>query len=527
MTQDVLPFKYEEEKKSTGTTAFGGSVLFLDLLYKMDFGNLVRENVFAKKNRQGWTDLHFLICMMLINVCGGNCVDDVKILEADDGLRLILKHLEMRNSFGRRRQKLQQKWRWRKESQNCLPSASSIFRYLDLFHDPDQEKLRESSRKAFIPASNENLRGLSGINKGMLEFLQRNNPQKTATIDMDATIVESSKSQALYCYKKGIKGYQPLNSWWSEQNYLLHTEFRDGNVPAGFDQKRVFIDTLSQLPPGVEKVYLRSDTAGYQHDLLKYCELGENARFGRIGFAIGSNVTSEFKKSVFETKDEDWHPIYKKVVKDGEVKLKETNQQWAEVCYVPNEISRSKKGPNYRYLAIREPIHQKALPGMDMEELSQQTFSFPNIKLNDTNYKLYGVVTNLDWNGERIVHWLRERCGDSEHVHHEMKHSFAGGRLPSAKFGENAAWWWIMVLALNWISIMKSIVLGKTWKKSRMKRVRFSILRIAGRAIKSSNEMIIRLSRGNPVYELYLSARKQIASLLSGGYCLAAVGPGG
>jgi hypothetical protein len=529
MTQGVLPFKYEEEKKLFGSTALGGTVLFLDLLYKMDFANLVITNLRAKEEKQGWNDFQFLICLILLNINGGDCVDDVKAMEGDDGLRLILKHLEIRNSFGRRRQKLKRKWRWRNGLQNSLPSASSIFRYLALFHNEEQEALRESSRKAFIPESNKHLSGLARINKCMLEFLQCNNFEKTATIDMDATIIESNKKEALYSYKKKIKGYQPLNAWWSEQNYLVHTEFRDGNVPAGFDQKRVFIETLSMLPQGVEKVYLRSDTAGYQHNLLKYCEFGENPRFGRIGFAIGCDVVDEFKKSVCRESEEDWHPIFKEVIENGEVKLKETGQEWAEVCYVPNEISRSKKGPDYRYLAIREPIRQKVLPGEDMEELSQQTFTFPNIKLNNTNYKLYGLVTNLDWGGEAIIHWMRERCGDSEHVHHEMKQSFAGGQLPSAKFGENAAWWWIMVLSLNLVSIMKSLVLSKKWKKSRMKRLRYSIIKIAGRVISGSNEMIIRLSQGNPVYELYLNARKRIALLLSVsvGCPLGAVGPGG
>jgi hypothetical protein len=54
------------------------------------------------------------------------------------------------------------------------------------------------------------------------------------------------------------------------------------------------------LPEGVTKVYLRSDTAGYEHDLLLYCEKGESKRFGRIEFAIGCDVTKEFKKAVAE-----------------------------------------------------------------------------------------------------------------------------------------------------------------------------------------------------------------------------------
>jgi len=62
---------------------------------------------------------------------------------------------------------------------------------------------------------------------------------------------------------------------------VLHTELRDGNVPAGYEQLRVLQEALALLPAGVETVRLRSDTAGYQHELLRYCARGEGGRFGR------------------------------------------------------------------------------------------------------------------------------------------------------------------------------------------------------------------------------------------------------
>lgn len=127
MKQGVLPFKYEEEKKLFGSTALGGTVLFLDLLFKMNFAGLVSSNLRAKEEKQGWNDLQFLICLMLLNINGGDCVDDVKAMESDDGLRLILKHLEIRNSFGRSRQKLIQKWKWRNDTKTVFPPPLQYF----------------------------------------------------------------------------------------------------------------------------------------------------------------------------------------------------------------------------------------------------------------------------------------------------------------------------------------------------------------------------------------------------------------
>jgi len=215
---------------------------------------------------------------------------------------------------------------------------------LGVFHNANQEKARKNAReeadiKSFIPQPNGFLSGLCDINQAMLEFMQLHNPEKTATIDMDAVIVPSQKREALFSYKK-CKGYQPLNAWWWEQGYLVHTEFRDGNVPAGHQQRRVFSETLSRLPSGVEKVYLRSDTAGYQHKLLKYCEMGENERFGRIEFAIGCDVSPEFKAEVYQVAESEWHPIYRLV--KGE--LKKTGQEWAEIPFVPMPLVIVKKG---------------------------------------------------------------------------------------------------------------------------------------------------------------------------------------
>jgi hypothetical protein len=501
MTQGVLSFKYEEEKKNFGTTASAGLLLFLDLLHKMGFTNIVEQNLSAKEGKQGWSDVSILLSVILLNLSGGDCVDDIKVLEGDAGLRRIINGLEHKKAFGCSGQ--EQIRQWRNGKLNTFPSPSSIFRYLDMFHNPSEEA-RRLKNVAFIPMSNENLLGFSRINKDMLDFLQLNNPEKVATIDADASIVESQKEQALYSYKK-YKGYQPLNVWWWEQGYMVHTEFRDGNVPAGWELTRVFSETLSLLPAGVEKVYLRSDTAGYQHKLLQYCEQGENKRFGRIDFAIGSDVSVEFKREVFKVGESEWHPLHKEVNGQKE----ETGQEWAEVPYVPSAICHSKKGRSYRYIGIREAFTDRH--STDTE--SQASLPFPTMELNNKRYKIFGLVTNMDWDGEELIHWSRKRCGNSEHVHSEMKEALCGGQLPSGKFGANAAWWWMMILSLNLTAIMKKVALPSSWDGSRMKKIRFWLINIPGRVILVGKELIVRLTRDHPAMELLVHVRRQIAGL--------------
>jgi hypothetical protein len=501
MAQGILPFKYESEKKATGMTALGGLPAYLDLAQVIGLSKSVQKHLKVRSGSQGWTDAQMVLALVLLNLAGGDCVEDIKVLEADDGFCEVLKKAEMHGMGRKVRRALLR--RWRKERTRTVPSPSSIFRYLAQFHDEQQEGQRQPG-KAFIPLSNEHLKGFAGINKDMAAFSSHRQSGQSATLDMDATLVATSKADALFCYK-GYRSYQPLNTWWAEQEIILYSEFRDGNVPAGFEQLRVFKESLACLPSWITKVRLRSDTAGYQHDLLRYCATGASD-FGVIEFAIGCDVTAEFKQAVSEVEESDWKPLYKVV--NG--KPEASGVEWAEVCFVPEAIGRSKKGPEYRYLAKREVlVEQRVLPGMEQ----QLSLPFPTLQLKGRRYKVYGVVTNMDWDGAELIHWYHKRCGKSEEAHAVMKEDLAGGKLPSADFGSNAAWWWIMILAFNVNAMMKKLVLADRWQPKRMKAVRFSLINLPGRVLKRSRGLIIRLTQNHPSLELLIEARKKIAML--------------
>ena len=209
---------------------------------------------------------------------------------------------------------------------------------------------------------------------------------------MDATLTETLKKDALFCYQ-GPKSYHPYNVLWYEHNVVFHSEFRDGNVPAGFGQLRILKECLSSLPSGVEEVYIRSDSAGYQHELLKYCAEGKDERFGRIGFAISIDIYDGFKRVVLTDRDIKWRPIYKEISPGLKIK---SGQEWSEICYVPTELCKSKKSPDYLFIAIREELKQKVLPGME----DQLDLPFPTIEMGQKRYKLTGIVTNLDREGD-------------------------------------------------------------------------------------------------------------------------------
>ena len=135
---------------------------------------------------------------------------------------------------------------------------------------------------------------------------------------------------------------------------------------------------------------------------------------------------------------------------------------------------------------------------------------------NCVTYKLFGIVTNRDIPGDKLIWWHRKRCGHSEQVHSVMKEDLAGGRMPSGKFGVNAAWWQIMILSLNLTVAMKRLVLGTSWSKKRLKALRFGLINIAGRIVERARQISILVNADRAILEMLQKARERIAQLASG-----------
>jgi hypothetical protein len=502
MTQNVLPFQYEIHRTENNLTSFAGLPLYIDLANAIGLIDHIEQSVQTKT--QGWTDGQSILSLILLNLAGGNCLEDIERLQQDEGLAKLL--LKAQTHGMKRSERREHERQFRKSKKRALPSTSSLRRYLEQFHSAEQENFREEG-KAFIPEQNKFLKSLVKLNNKLIEFSQTQALCKTATLDQDATLSATTKRNALYCYEK-YKAYQPFNTYWSEQNLVIHSEFRDGNVPAGFEQLRLLKEAIEILPSSVEKVFLRSDSAGYQQDLLKYCASGENKRFGVIEFAIAAKVTQAFKSAATEVSI--WQPIYKEDINGDKIK---TNQEWAEVCFVPNFLCHSNDTPALRYLAIREPmITQETLPGI---ESVQPELPFQTMILSEREYKIFGIVTNRNTDGEALIHWHRQRCGQSEKIHSIEKTELTGGRFPSNKFGANAAWWQIMVLSLNLHNLMKQHAFPEPLKTKGLKSIRYHIIGVAGRLIQHARGFCIRLSGGLKTAQLLQAIREKIIALMN------------
>jgi hypothetical protein len=179
MSQGVLVFKYEEEKHDTGMPGLAGLPIYLDLMHSMGLSKQIGRHLQVKQH--GWKDAQMVSSLILLNLLGGDCVEHLRTVQKDEGFCRILRRVEQQGM--RRSERREVERHGRKERRRSVPSPSAAFRYLSAFYDSDQEgKLGEG--KAFIPVPNEHLRGLMKVNQGMAAFLQKRNPQKTATFNV-------------------------------------------------------------------------------------------------------------------------------------------------------------------------------------------------------------------------------------------------------------------------------------------------------------------------------------------------------
>jgi hypothetical protein len=157
MAQRGLPYEYEIKEGKSELTAMGGLPTYLDLASASGLLKAIDRHMKVRTGEQGWTDRQMVMSLVLLNLAGGESVDDINKLEGDEGFCRILRKVEEQGLT--RKERRERTRRWRKGRTRTLPSASALFRYLANFHDAEQEKHRQD-RKAFIQKANGHLKSL-------------------------------------------------------------------------------------------------------------------------------------------------------------------------------------------------------------------------------------------------------------------------------------------------------------------------------------------------------------------------------
>jgi len=94
MAQCLLPFKYAPEFKESGMTSLAGLPSYLELGHVLGLTESIERNVKTREGGQGYSDRQMVMSLVLLNLAGGDCVDDLSRIEEDSGFTRILRHVE-------------------------------------------------------------------------------------------------------------------------------------------------------------------------------------------------------------------------------------------------------------------------------------------------------------------------------------------------------------------------------------------------------------------------------------------------
>ena len=356
------------------------------------------------------------------------------------------------------------------------PSARGTRDFLEKFHDQSlvnaaRDQATGDGLLAFIPQSNDMLTGLQRVlGTSARQSAASGLPVlKHATVDMDATIVESWKRSAMHTYT-GVKGYQPAVAMWAEADALLSAEFRDGNVPARYKPLNCTRAAFQALPSKVTGYAFRGDSACYEWELLNWLcdEQREGGPHGRIEFAVSATMSGELLKSCRQLNDRQWTTF--KTEQNG------TLCQWAELDFVPSDKYEKKDSKPLRYVGLRFVKAQGEL------------FD------NGSQYRYFAICTNRTIGAAELIEWHRAKAGTIEHAHDELKNALAAAAMPSQHFGANAAWFLINCIAYNIASAIRAAISNDELRTARIKRLRLYVLNMSGRIVRDRRKIRLRLA---------------------------------
>jgi hypothetical protein len=440
-----VPFDVVEDRTDETLTSYAGLPLALKAFTSLTLDRAAKRHLLLKERDQGPSDVEWATVATMVHVVGGDSPAELDQLKQESGLARAWPLLER-------------------------VSQRSLRDHLARFDDPSSPRAEQG--KATIVSESEGLRGLGAVRDHLVHQVQRRRRVRRATIDVDASIIESSKRAALAHYDHG-RGYQPIFAYWAEQRLIVCDQFRDGNVPASFEIGPFTLAAFDALPPTVEERFFRSDSAGYDHKLLR-----ELDRRG-ILFAVSADMCDPIRAECRALPSGEWRPV-------RNAEGRKTDREVAEVVFVPDDASKiARQGEKaFRYIVVRIPTKEKQLDLFDPAP---------------DGYRYFAIVTNRTESPEEINRWQRERCGSVEVAIDFLKNDTGAGVMTSQKPGANAAWLRYGVIAMNLLEAIKVLFPERAALElafARPSTIRRRLVQVGGRFIRHANRLMLVVAGG-------------------------------
>ena len=425
--QGILPFHLERSEKEI--TPHAGLTVISEAYRALKVSDSVRRYLPHPGSNRGFSPEVYVETLLLLLCGGGNRLEEVRQLEEDVALQRVI-------------------------GVKKFPSSDALGDWLR----------RMGEQKGY--------RALEKVGKGLVRKALEKTPENEFTLDIDAVGIEAEKRDAAMTYA-GYRGYMPIMAYLAENGLCVFHEFRSGNTSVAEGIKEILGVCQVRLPEGKRIKYFRSDSAGYQADVINTC-----FRDG-ITFAIVADLDSAVREAISEIPKNSWKRFK---TKDGIPMDKEI----AETVHIQNRGERA-----FRLIVQRWRPAQLSL-------FTQDGFGY------------HAIATNSTLPAEEAVHWYNGRC-NSENFHKELKGGFGMEYVPCGELEANAVFFSIGVLAYNLVIALKRIFLPESWWSKTIHTLRWELIQVAGHLVHHSRQWILKVS-GIPdeIFELWRVLRWQL-----------------
>jgi len=259
-----------------------------------------------------------------------------------------------------------------------------------------------------------------------------------------------------------------------ETPVCLFEEFREGNVPPGWDQLRFYLHCKEGLPKGKRIACYRADSASYQAELINELETDE------VYWAITADQDQAAKEAIFSIPGADWK---EPVAGCG-----------YEVAETVHTMARTHQA--FRLIVKRELRRQV--------DLFEQDRYFYHAVASNWPLEQKSTAEVLAWHNQR---------GQAENFLKELKGGLGLDRMPCGQSFANAVFFRIGVIAYNLFLGFKRLSCPQAFWHHTIATFRWKLIQVAGRIVHHAGQLILKLVLDAEKLLLFRSIRRRCFEL--------------
>ena len=422
MTQGVLNFTVESTDERL--TPRAGEAMLAEYFKAIGIDKLCNDHFPTSKSNHSYQSFEMIQPLLLMLHAGGRVLEDVRTIASDKGLRALL-NIER------------------------MPTADTIGKWL----------------------KRTGLQGVYALEKVNRTLLKRylKSIDEPLILDMDATVIESHKSIAMTTYKE-FPGFTPMTGHING-GYMIHSEFRPGNMAPADNNLTFFKRCELQLPKGKRFEYLRADSASYQAELFNYCNQNH------ITYLIGAHIDAPTLQNIEQITK--WQLLDR-----HEGKYHHVKEEVGEFIHTMSHTDHA-----FRIVVVKRHV-TPILPTMEKLLTQEELLALANER--------YSVIAtnaeDISLTPQEVVRLYRQRGETSENRIKALKGGFNLNYLPTSDFMANALYFQIGALAYNLFILFRQ-TMEQSWQKHTVQTIRYKLYNIAGKVITHARQTILKVNR--------------------------------